>query len=315
MSSYHLGILLALGTAFTWTGSALAFSNASRRVGSVPVNLIRLVIALLMLTAVSALDRGRAIPTDATRFQLLWLAASGVVGFFIGDITLFRAFVLIGPRRSTLLMSLAPAFASITGWLALGESLNRWQTSGIFVTLIGVFWVIAERTASSPEAPLTATATAAPLAESNRVSRYGIFLGFIAAAGQGIGAVMTKHAYRDGDFHAFASTQIRASAAIPLFAIFLLATGRSRETIRAIADGRAMLFMTLGAFLGPFLGVSMLNASIQRIPAGVTSTLAGMVPVFMLPVAAMIQRERVTLRAILGAVVAVAGVALLAKGD
>ena len=337
MTSYQVGILLALAVALTWTGSALAFSNASRRVGSVPVNLIRLVIALLMLTAVSAIARGRALPTDATPFQFGWLAASGVVGFFIGDIALFRAFVVIGPRRATLLMSLAPAFAAVTGWIALDERLNVMQSLGIFATLVGVMWVIAERSAeggvrsaekgdedvqvaasiAAPAAAFTSphSALQPPHSVVSTSVRFGIALGFLGALGQGVGAVMTKHAFRDGDFDPFACTQIRAAAAVPLFAIFLIASGRTRETLRALRDGPAMGFMTLGAFLGPFLGVSMLNASIQRIPTGVTSTLAGMVPVFMIPVAAIVQRERISIRAAIGAIVAVGGVALLAMGD
>ena len=52
--------------------------------------------------------------------------------------------------------------------------------------------------------------------------------------------------YGMGQYDAFASTQIRSAAAIPLFAIFLIATGRSRETIAAIRNGTAMAFMTAG---------------------------------------------------------------------
>ena len=359
MTSYQLGILFALAVAVCWTSSALAFSVASRRVGSVPVNLIRLVIALVMLTLVTSVTRDRAVPTDATAHQFTWLAISGIVGFFIGDLTLFRAFVLIGPRRATLIMSLAPAFAALGGWLAFDERLNPMQSIGIFVTLVGEMWVVAERSAErSPAAPIAATSTTAPsddpLApvpggegegegvvarsagdardrpastpspqpsppttgerEHAHVSRYGIFLGFAGAAGQGIGAVMVKHAYLDGTFDAFASTQIRAAVAIPLFAIFLVVTGRSSDGWRALRDRKAMAFMTLGAFAGPFLGVSSFNASIARVPSGVTSMVAGMVPVFMLPVAAIFQHERITIRAASGAVVAVAGVALLVLG-
>lgn len=325
MTSYQLGILFALAVAVAWTGSAIAFSAASRRLGSVPVNLWRLVVALGMLTIVCAIHRGRAVPSDVTRFQFTWLAISGVVGFFIGDLTLFRSFVLIGPRRATLLMSLAPAFAATAGWLWLGERLNPLQSLGIFVTLVGVMWVVAERAAepvatrgSVPnDAPITATSTATRADVQNdhgHVSRYGIFLGIVGALGQGVGAVMTKHAFRDGAVDPFASTQIRAAAAIPLFAIFLILTGRSRETVRALGDARGMLLLTIGAFAGPFLGVSSFNASVARVPSGVTSTLAGMVPVFMLPVAMIVQREHITWRAASGAIVAVVGVAVLTIG-
>jgi drug/metabolite transporter (DMT)-like permease len=298
MTSYQVGALLGIVTALCWTGSALAFAEASRRVGSVPVNLIRLVMALLMLTLISAVHRGQPLPLDATPHQAAWLALSGVVGFFIGDLTLFRAFVLIGPRRSTLLMALAPAFAAIADYFAFGTTLIPLQSLGIFITIVGVMWVIVERSKSA-------------LQTDEPVSRWGITLGLLGAFGQGVGSVLTSHAFAHGRFDMFASTQIRAAAAIPLFLAFVILTGRSRDTLLAIRNGRAMTFMLIGAFAGPFLGVSLFNGSVARIPAGVTSTLAGMVPIFMIPVAALIQKEHITLRAVLGALIAVAGVALL----
>jgi drug/metabolite transporter (DMT)-like permease len=298
MNDHQLGALLGIATALCWTGSSIAFAEASRRVGSVPVNLIRLVMAVLMLSLVGAIHRGQPLPLDATRHQSLWLAISGVVGFFIGDLTLFRAFVLIGPRRSTLLMALAPAFAAVTDYVALGTRLAPLQSMGIFITIAGVMWVISERAKVAGQTELP-------------VSSWGITLGILGAFGQGVGSVLTSHAFVEGRYDMFASTQIRAIAAIPLFALFILFSGRTQDTLAALRNRKAMLFMTIGAFAGPFLGVSLFNGSVARIPAGVTSTLAGMVPIFMLPIAAMVQREHVSLRAIVGAIVAVGGVALL----
>jgi drug/metabolite transporter (DMT)-like permease len=298
MTSYQLGALLGILTALCWTGSSLAFAEASRRVGSVPVNLIRLVMALLMLTVVSGIRRGEPLPLDATPHQAIWLAISGVVGFFIGDLTLFRAFVLIGARRSTLLMALAPAFAAITDFFAFGTTLLPLQSLGVFITIAGVMWVIVERSKSA-------------LLTDEPVSRWGITLGMLGALGQGVGSVLTSHAFVHARYDMFASTQLRAAAAVPLFALFILLSGRLRDTLAATRDKRAMMFMTIGAFAGPFLGVSFFNGSVALIQAGVTSTLAGMVPIFMLPIAAFVQKEHITARAVVGALIAVGGVALL----
>lgn len=298
MSDYQLGVAFGIATALCWTGSSIVFAEASRRTGSVPVNLIRLVIAVIMLGIVGAAHRGQPLPMDASPHQWTWLGLSGIVGFFIGDLTLFRAFVLIGPRRSTLLMALAPAFAAITDFIFFRVQLLPQQSLGIFITLVGVMWVIVERS-SKPDAHLEG------------VSRWGITLGLLGALGQGVGSVLTHHAYIYGRFDPFGSTQIRALPAIVLFFLFILITRRSRDTIDALRNAPAMGLMTLGAFAGPFLGVSLFNASVARIPSGVTSTLAGMVPIFMLPIAAFVQKERITIRAVLGAIIAVAGVALL----
>lgn len=299
MSEYQVGLACGIFVAIAWTGSSLAFAAAGRSVGSVPVNLIRLVIAFLMLTALCTVRRGLPLPTDATQHQLIWLGLSGVIGFFIGDLGLFRSYILIGARRATLIMALAPAFATVAGFLAFGERLGPRELFGITVTLFGVMWVVIER---------------APRADGNgfhHVSRKGIVLGMLGSMGQGFGAVMTKHAYLHGRFDPFASTQVRALAAIPLFIAFIMITRRSAQTLRALRHSRAIAYMTMGAFAGPFLGVSMFNAAVERIPSGVAATLAGMVPIFMLPVARFLQKEHISLRAAAGAVIAVAGVAVL----
>ena len=69
--------------------------------------------------------------------------------------------------------------------------------------------------------------------------------------------------------------------------------------------------MTVGAFTGPFLGVSLLNAAIQRTSTGVAQTIAALVPVMIIPFVIVLKKERVSWRAMIGAIVAVAGVAIL----
>ena len=94
------GVALSLTTAFCWTISSICFTSASRRVGSLVVNLIRLLIAFAFMSLWGWLHRGRALPTDASAQRWMWLSLSGFVGFFIGDMALFRAFVVIGARSA-----------------------------------------------------------------------------------------------------------------------------------------------------------------------------------------------------------------------
>ena len=65
----YAGELAALGTACCWTVTALAFEAAGRRVGSLPVNLLRLALGLLFLTAFGALVHGRPLPVDASSIR------------------------------------------------------------------------------------------------------------------------------------------------------------------------------------------------------------------------------------------------------
>jgi drug/metabolite transporter (DMT)-like permease len=341
-SSALIGQLLGLATAFCWTLSALSFEEASTRVGSLPVNIIRLVLAFALLAGFNWLHRGLALPTDATPPQWKWLLGSGVIGFFVGDLCLFRALVLIGSRTSTLLMSLAPPLAALTGYLVLGEQLSAWSWLGMAVTLGGIVWVISERmkdgrpddlqidddppppdlhaSQSSGAASTTSVAVQSPShAQSLRaIPLWGITLGILGAAGQGVGLVLAKLGMRglqDQQYDPFAATQIRAIAGIAGFALFVFLARRTRDIGRALTHGRAMVFTTLGAIAGPFIGVSLLNASIQLIPTGMAQTLAAIVPVIIIPFVIVTKKERVSLRALLGAIVAVAGVAMLLRGN
>ena len=137
MGSYW-GEIAALGTAACWTVTSMAFESAGKRIGSMAVNLIRLVMALGFLTVWGAIVRGQALPLDASGHNWLWLSISGLVGFAIGDLCLFRAFVLVGARISMLIMSLVPPITALTGWLLMGEVLSALDWVGMTITIAGV---------------------------------------------------------------------------------------------------------------------------------------------------------------------------------
>src|SRR5439155_751253 len=137
-----LGELSALATAFCWTGSALSFAAATRRVGTSHVNLTRLIVAAMLLLSVvlmSGLDMRLA------RDQFLFLGISGVVGFALGDSFLFQAFEKLGPRLTMLIMALSPAVAAVLAYFILGEGMSRTGAIGVGVTILGVSFVVLER--------------------------------------------------------------------------------------------------------------------------------------------------------------------------
>ena len=124
----------SLATACCWTVSALAFQSAGRRVGSLPVNLIRLLMAVFLLGAFTWVTRGTPLPMDASKHVWVWLSLSGLAGFTIGDLCLFRAFVLVGARISMLLMTLVPLFTTIFGFLVMSEVLTPMELAGMALT-------------------------------------------------------------------------------------------------------------------------------------------------------------------------------------
>lgn len=292
----HLGEIAALATACCWTVTALAFEASGRRVGSLVVNLIRLCLGFAFLSLYTLIFRGRLLPLDATPHAWLWLSLSGVVGFFLGDLFLFRAFVIIGSRISMLIMASVPPLTALCGWLLMREVLTLTHWFGMTLTLAGIAWVILERQ---------------PRGEGTTLSRplSGILFAWGGALGQAGGLVLSKYGMKDYD--AFAATQIRGIAGIICF-VLLFTVLRRWSRFRPIwRDGRSLGIISLGAFFGPFLGVSLSLLAVQHTATGIAATIMALVPVLIIAPAVILFRERLTVREVVGALLAVGGVAIL----
>ncbi len=295
--SPHIGELYALGTAGCWVGTAVMFTAAGARIGSMVVNFVRLVIALALLVAVTSVTRGLPLPTDATPHAWTWLSLSGLIGFTFGDLCLFRAFLLVGPRLSTLLMSFAPPLAAAVGWLALGETLGPWQAVGMAMTLGGVIWAVLDR------------APGAAGRSKGRARAWGLALGFCGALGQAVGLVFSKLGM--GDYDAFAANQIRVLAGAIGFAVLFFVTRWWPKVRAGLRDRKGLAFTTGGAIAGPFLGVSLSLLAVQNTATGVAASIMGTTPILIIPWSVFVLKERVGRGGVLGALLAVSGVGLL----
>ena len=295
----YAGQLAALGTATFWAFAALSFDAAARRMGALSLSLIRLVIAFGFLCLTAWAMRGLPLPTDASPHAWTWLAVSGLVGFTFGDFCLFRAYVLIGPRLSLLMMALAPPLTAVIGWLLLGETLGGRDLLGMALTVGGIAWAVLERNPGDPEKGSAAS----------RPSLSGLAMGFGGALGQAGGLVLSKLGM--GSYDAVAATQVRVLAGILGYGLLFLPLHWWLRVGDALRDRRALGFAAVGAFFGPFLGVSLSLFAVRRIPAGVAASIMALTPILIIPLVVLTRRERVGLGGIAGALVAVGGVALL----
>jgi drug/metabolite transporter (DMT)-like permease len=288
-----VGEIAAVGTAICWAFTGLYFAEAARRIGALRVNLLRLPVALVLLSA-ALLATGTTFATlDGRRVGLL--AASGIVGLTIGDLALFSALVRIGPRLAALLMALAPVFATLAAALALGEVPGGRALLGMGVTLAGVGWVVLERRDGQ----------AHPFEHGGAIA-----LGVLAAACQGIGLVLAK-AGMAGEVPPLAATWLRMSVATAGIWLLAVLTGRTAGLGIVPAARQAALPVLGGAVSGPFIGVWLSLVAARYTDVGIAATLMATTPVLIIPLVMLVEKYRPSLRAVLGAAVAIGGVALL----
>ena len=290
MFQSHIGEFAGLGVSVCWTLSALFFEKASIKIGSLSVNFIRLLIAIVFLGITTYFTRGMFFPTDASPYQWFWLGLSGFIGFFIGDMLLFKSYMVIGSRTSALIMSLAPMLTAVIGWFFLGEILSTKNIIAIVVSVAGIMLAISNRKMKL------------------NIPLKGFLLAFGGALGQAVGLILSKKGM--GQYDPVAATQIRALFGLLSFIILITLLRRWNKLGQAFTHTRAMKSVTVGAFFGPFVGVALGLFAIQKTQTGIASTLKALVPIFIIVPSAIMFNEKIRPQQVIGAIVSIAGATL-----
>ena len=291
----HLGEFAALLTAFFWTITSLSFEAAGHKIGSVAVNILRLIIGFAFLSVFNLIRRGMILPFDASLENWLWLSLSGLVGFVFGDLFLFKSYTIIGSRFSMLIMTLVPPITAFFSFIILGERMTLFHYLGMTLTFSGIAMAIFGRKGKGEKLSL-------------KLAPKGILYAFGGAVGQALGLVLSKFGLKDYD--PFEATQIRVIAGNFGYTMLVTILIRWGNVINATRNRSGMMLTGLGAFFGPFLGVSFSLVAVKYTEAGIASTIMALVPVFIILPAVVLYKERVTFREFLGAIISVAGVAL-----
>jgi len=292
-----IGELAALTTSIAWSGTSILFTKATQQVGSVIVNRIRVVIALLFLMILNLAFYGFLLPFDARSDRWLWFALSGAIGYALGDVLLFQSFLSIGPQRGMLMMSLAPLMSAGLAWIFFDETLTGFQMLGVLVTLMGIAWVIVRQRKDMPD--------------QSRSPVQGVLLGLGAAVSQAVGYVLSKQGLVD-NFSPIAGNSIRMLAAVIVLWVLAGFQGKAKLTINSMRENPKVLsWLTLAAFTGPVLGATMSLFALQHTRVGIASTLIALPPVFLLPLSWIVFKEKFDWVAVLGTLVAIGGVAML----
>jgi len=274
----------------------MAFEVGSKNIGSLALNMIRLILAFIFLSIFNLIARGMILPIDASTHAWVWLSVSGLVGFVFGDYFLFRAFAAISARIAMLIMTLVPPITALIGWMILGESMTLLEVTGMILTISGIAMAIFSRGGENGKK----VRLSYPLK--------GILYALGGTVGQAVGLVLSK--YGMGDYHAFAATQIRIIAGMIGFAVIIIVLNKGHLIRKAFKSRPGMIGTGIGSVFGPFLGVSFSLLAVKYATTGVASTIMAIVPILIIPPAILFFKQKVTWLEILGAFISVGGVTL-----
>jgi drug/metabolite transporter (DMT)-like permease len=289
------GELAALSTALFWAFAAILYKRVGKYIPAAELNLVKGLLGIGMICVTLVLRGSSFLPTHMPAFWLFM--GSGALGIGIGDTAFFQTLNYLGARRTLLLSILTPPVTALLALLFLHEMLSLYAWCGVFITVIGVAWVVSERTPGGNE--------------ERRMTWLGIGCGLVAIFTQAGGIILSRAAFLHAPVEPLPSTLYRMVGGVLIVLIWLPLV---RQTVggwlRDPGSKRIWRTVLAATFIGTYLGLWFQQIAVKYTSAGVAQTLFATSPLFVLPMVAFLG-ERVTIRAVLGAFVALGGVALL----
>jgi len=291
--NHFLGGMFALGAGGCWAVASIFFSVLGRSASSLAMNFGKGVVALACILATFPfLGFGS---TDASGW--LWLGVSGLAGITLGDTTFFQALARLGPRRTLLMTTLIPVLVALLSFLFLGERLGLQAWGGAALCVVGVTWTMWERNVGSE-------------GFDQGSWREGIGYGLLTVGACAVAVLFTKFGLESGA-RPLDATFIRLLAGTAGITVIGVGRGQVAGWVRSFNTVKLLGLLLIASTVGTFLGIWFSNLALYYTSATVATILGATDPLFVLPLAAFILGEKVPPKSILGAVVAVAGVALL----
>ncbi len=289
-----LGYLFALITAACWTQNSIIYTFIGNRVGSSTVTHIRLWIAFPAAVLINLIFTGSLLPTNFSTLSYIFIGSSGVFGFFIADLFIFKAFQHLGARKTMVIMTLSPIFSAVISRVVFTEILSLIQILGVLITIIGVMIVILVEGRKSVE-------------KSRPV---WIIFALAGALTQAIGMVLAKAGLSEG-IHPISANVVRIGSGLGGLAVFTLLRGEFITDFKKMEDKRSLYLLIAAALVGPVFGMLLALYAFSWAPVGIVTTLMQLTPIMLLPIDKFYLKKQIPLGAVWGTLIAVTGAGVL----
>lgn len=295
-----IGEIAAVACSATSSAAITIFTSISGKVGVYRSMLLRFFFAVMLIGLIHYLATGVFMEPYETRARLYYIILSGLVGFAVGDLFLFRSSVLLGPRLGTLIFITYVPMATLIAIPALGEVLKAGAIAGMLVTLAGIVLVV-----------MTKRGDADPKNFVPQKLALGIFLGLMGALCQAGALIFAKLGMQGSATSTGNTLFVRLIAAFAGSLLIGLVSGWTKGFFKSTFDRKIVLWTAVGTFVGPLLSVWLSLVAIRYTYTGIATTLMALTPITIIPIAQITHKERITPQMILGTLIAVAGVAIL----
>ncbi|MDD5281866.1 MAG: DMT family transporter [Candidatus Omnitrophica bacterium] len=287
-----LGVLSALVSAISWAAVTIIYCHLLKKISSLNLNLYRSILACIyFLIPIIAIGWTATNLKDTTLLLL-----SGILGIAIADTFYFLALRHLGPRLTTISISFVPVATALTSFIFLNERIHPAACIGIIFTSIGIGWVLWERNSNL-----------LPIAINKFAGLQYAILSIIAMT-----AAILLAKLGVSSTPAIQGAFLRTVGAVSALLVYNLSRKRNFLIFwRELTNPELFKALCIMALITTFGGFYLSLYAIKHLPASIASTLNSTTPLFVLPFTIWFFKERISRRAVFGALITVIGIALI----
>jgi drug/metabolite transporter (DMT)-like permease len=287
-----VGVSAALFSAFSWALGSILFKKLGETLSPLAMTLAKGIISIVLMGIV-LLFTGF---TNLAMEPLMLLAASGILGIAVADSLFFEALQDLGPHALAVLMMLGMVVTPIFAVFFLGESPSLLVWLGIVLVIAGIGLVLYTKLTGEEQ-------TSTPR---------GALLGILSVLCMSLSMILAKKGL--ATISAFQASFIRMFAGTAGMFLLGVTTRRLGAWMLPFSEPKLLGFFAVAVCVVTFGGFWLSLVAIKYVDVSIAYTLNSTEPIFILPLAALFLKDKITLRAVAGTFIAIAGVACLLRG-
>jgi drug/metabolite transporter (DMT)-like permease len=302
MDNAQLGLIAGLSVAAFSAATSLLVRGIGPRIPSITLNAWRCTVAALIFLPIWWFASGN---TPDVR-SLMWIGLSVFFSIVIGDTGFFVAIKKIGVSKAMPIAKTFPAITVLISWVLLDEALGPLKILGVAFAVAGTALM------SQPPAYLPSAEGQDPA--PGRSSRRDHWIGFAVAIGTAfawaIGAVVLKVSLTSASVTEVSLFKTIMAGSL----LWIMSSQVDRVPVGSVLFNRTSLVLAVATGFTLAGAALLLVYSISLVGAGSASVYAGLAPLFAVPLGVLIFKERMSLGAIVGCFLAIAGIICVSMG-
>jgi drug/metabolite transporter (DMT)-like permease len=290
-----LGSVFAISSAFLWASAVILYKKSGDLFSPISLNIYKSIVALVLVLATMLILRIPFFPDIPIKDWLL-LALSGILGITLADIFFFTALNKLGASLVAILECFYLPSVLLFSYLILGEKLGPGGILGSLLVLSAI---------------IVGSVGKKGLTRQNKLSRddfQGIVAGILSTLFLAIGIVIIKEVLEQSNV--FWATLVRVVAGIISLLLIVICHPKRRQYFNELKFSRAWLTALPASVCGNYFALICWVAGMKYTTASQAAILNQMSSIFILILAAIFLKEKITVNKTIAICLAITGACL-----